>query len=120
MADEHLTGNEVDFVDGKGPKSDSTPDHFPSDWHYREHLRASEANIAGLKHRVLELEGMDASTPEQIAAAKDAVKEAEKQLAADRPKAKQSRPKAKPAAKRPAKAARENTLRGRGSGKETR
>ena len=104
---DHKTGNEVTFRDGRAPQA----------WWDEEARRAAQSNVDGLKHRLAELEGMPSSRSADIAAAKDAVKEAEKQLASLAPKPKR-RPAAKTSEKRPAKAAKQNTLKG--ASKETR
>lgn len=70
-------------------KPETYPDGSANQAYWDERERqAQEANLAGLKHRVLELEGMPDARPEQIAAAKEAVKEAEKLVAGSKPKAK--------------------------------
>ena len=75
-------GNEVDFVDGSGPRSKDTPAEFPSDWHFQAHLDDLERDVAGLLHRVEELRGMPAAHPDQIKAAEAAVEVAKEKLAA--------------------------------------
>lgn len=87
-------GNELNFPDGLGPRTEGIPDQYPSDWHYAAHLAALEANVDGLKHRAADLEAMEGARSAQVAAAKQDVKDAEKALADAKPKEK-AKPKAK-------------------------
>jgi len=68
------------------------PAEFLSDWHWDAHVDALKRNIAGLEHRVLELEGMPAAHPDQIKAAKKDVEYAQAELSRyEKPESKRPR-----------------------------
>lgn len=90
---EHKTGNDVDFTDGRGPKSKDTPDHYPSDWHAQADAEAKVQNYLGLQHRLLELQGMPSASQEQLDAASRDVEEARALLPKGEGKTASKRPK---------------------------
>ena len=69
------------------------PAEFLSEGHWDAHIDALERNVAGLEHRVLELEGMPAAHPDQIKAAKKDVEHAKAELSRYQ-KPKESKPRA--------------------------
>ena len=78
------------------PRPENDP-NFPSEWHWEAHLEALEKDVAGLQHRVLELEGMGKVHPDDLQAAKDAVEVAKKRLRSEAARGQRSaskRPKA--------------------------